>query len=121
MIRAAVFAIVITLSGAPVVGIVCGMRCEAAAVETHHHPACHDSTANASGPAVSGVHDCNHDVAITPFVTKESNTSPVVIAEAAAPAATLSLYSDARPSFHVAAPPGTSRSSRSAVGAVLRI
>lgn len=120
MIRVAVFAIVITLSGAPVVGIVCGMRCEAAAVETHHHPACHDSAGNAAGPSVSGVHDCSHDVAITPFVTKESNTSPVVIADAA-PSAMLFLHSNARPLFHVVAPPGTSKSSRSAVGAVLRI
>lgn len=121
MIRAAVVAIVISLSGAPVVGIMCGMRCEAAA-QTHHHAGCHDPLADASATAITGVHDCNHDIAIVPFVATEPHTSSLVMGDAAA-SVTASVFDlESRGPFHLVAPPGDVRLFRPAVSTiVLRI
>jgi len=68
MIRAAVFAVVMSLSGVPAVGVVCGLACESDASSSARHFGCSETTTGSSGARLAAAHACDHPTAIHPFV-----------------------------------------------------
>ena len=121
MVRAAVLALVLSLSGAPVVGVVCSLQCESTAHQDPH-AGCHRAMADASGAALNGVHDCEHDAAAAPFVvTTEKNTPSAEHALATlSPTAASNHIADQKTAI-AATPPGCLITRIPATGAILRI
>lgn len=68
MVRPAVLAIVLSLSGAPVAGVVCGLFCSQNASSTAHHSGCQDERSGGTGTWITGTHACDHSTALTAFV-----------------------------------------------------
>ena len=66
MVRLAALAIVLSLSGLPLVGgVLCGFVCAPVAAQ---QTGCHDHGANQGAAAVSSAHACDHGAAATPAV-----------------------------------------------------
>ncbi len=120
MIRIAVLAIVLALTGAPVAGIVCGLNCEGQTSQHHHGAApCHET----SGASLTGFEACDHDVSLAPGVLTAGKLELAPLASQVA-ATTLAVAAfdtaTARPQFLVF-PPGASPGVRSSTPLSLRI
>jgi len=76
MVRAAVFAIVLSLSGPSTVGVVCGLFCQQHAGSTAHHSHGQDEPSGSTGARMTKAHACDHLAAATPFLLQPSPNVP---------------------------------------------
>jgi hypothetical protein len=122
MIRAAVFAIVLSMSGPHAVGVVCGLWCEHHAGTAAQHAGCEGKQSDSSGARLDGVHACDHLTALTPFVLQASPGKPT-LQGVTAPVLPVFSFVSARASDLTAArpPPGGGRTDRYSRIDILRI
>jgi hypothetical protein len=78
MVRAAVLAIVVSFSGPPAVGVVCGFLCGQDVGATARHSGCQDERSDSTGARITGMHACDHLTAVHPFVMQASQSVPAV-------------------------------------------
>ena len=78
MVRAAVFAIVLSLSGPSAVGAVCGLFCQQHAGSTAHHSHGQDERSGSTNARIMPAHACDHLTAVTPFLVQPSPSAPTL-------------------------------------------
>jgi len=78
MVRAVVFAIVLSLSGPSAVGAVCGLFCQQHAGSTAHHSHGQDEPSGSMGARIAPAHGCDHLTAVTPFLVQPSPKVPTL-------------------------------------------
>lgn len=78
MVRAVGLAIVLSLSGAPAVGVVCGFLCSQNASSTADHSGCRDDQSGSPGARIARVHDCDHLTPVNPFLLRASQSAPTL-------------------------------------------
>ena len=78
MARAAVFAIVLNLSGPSAAGVVCGLFCQQHAGSTAHHSHGQDEPSGSTSARMTAAHACDHLTAVTPFLVQPSPNVPTL-------------------------------------------
>ena len=108
MVRVAVFAIVLSLAGAPAVGVVCGLLCEGDGTAAAQHAGCQGKTSGNSFERLTAAHACDHLTAVAPFVLQASqDVSNVQIATTTVPVVLGSGSGHFSPLGAWLAPPGS--------------
>lgn len=120
MVRALAFSVALTLLAAPFAQIVCGLACETSRHQHHvAHLTCHEST----GPAVTGIHTCEHELTVTPGVLAPTRITwaPIQTAPAVLPPAALASEHAPRMSIRKWLMPPGAVLGRSPYSTILRI
>jgi hypothetical protein len=82
MVRTAVFAIVLSLSGPSAANVVCGLFCQQHTGSTAHHSHGQDEPSGSTSVRMTPAHACDHLTAVTPFLLQPLPNGPTLQVEA---------------------------------------